>query len=58
MDTCIVYYRDDAANEIKYSVRSCVKEVRANELASYVAEDIGGGGGHVDKAGGRIAVDK
>ncbi len=54
VDTCIVYYQDN--HGIKYSVRSCIKEVKANELASYVAEDIGSGGGHMDKAGGYIPV--
>lgn len=46
VDTCIVYcMRGDGA---KLSVRSCVKETRANELAEYIC----GGGGHPQKAGG------
>lgn len=39
----------------KFSVRSCVKEVDASELASFLAADIGSGGGHIDKAGGYIS---
>ena len=39
---------------IKFSVRSCVKEINAAELANYIAENIGSGGGHFDKAGGFI----
>ena len=39
---------------VKYSVRSDTPEVRADELASYIARDLGHGGGHMDKAGGFI----
>ncbi|MCX7774001.1 MAG: DHH family phosphoesterase, partial [Clostridia bacterium] len=53
IDVCIVY--NEMANGIKYSVRSCVKEVMASELAAYLAEGIGSGGGHLDKAGGFIS---
>ena len=38
----------------KLSVRSCTKEVKANELASFITDGIGSGGGHVEKAGGYI----
>ena len=50
MDTCIVY--DIRPYGIKFSVRSCVKEVKASELAAFMAEGLGGGGGHLVKAGG------
>ena len=30
---------------IKFSVRSCIREVQASELASFLANDIGNGGG-------------
>lgn len=53
IDTCIVY--NELADGIKFSVRSCVKEVRADELAAFLAEDIGSGGGHREKAGGFIS---
>ena len=52
VDVCIAYYISH--DEIKFSVRSCVKEVHANELAEFIAKDIGGGGGHLLKAGGTI----
>lgn len=42
----------------KFSVRSCVKEVQANELAQYIAHEIGSGGGHHEKAGGFIRYKK
>ncbi len=56
VDICIAYYV--SPNEIKFSVRSCNKEVHANELAAYLADGIGGGGGHVVKAGGTIRPEK
>lgn len=52
VDVCVAYYTGD--EEIKFSVRSCTKEVHANELASYISEGVGGGGGHIYKAGGTI----
>ena len=50
--TCVVF--NEIPNGIKFSVRSCTKEVSASELAGFLAEDIGGGGGHIQKAGGFI----
>ncbi len=44
--------------EIKFSVRSCVKEVRADELAAALAQGMGGGGGHLQKAGGTIRPER
>ncbi len=52
IDVCIVYNEWPAG--YKFSVRSCVKEVHANELAGFIAEKIGSGGGHLEKAGGFI----
>jgi len=53
VDSCVVY---NILNDgIKFSVRSCIKEVRANELADFLCESIGSGGGHVEKAGGFIS---
>jgi len=37
---------------VKISVRSCIREVKASELACFIAEGYGGGGGHLIKAGG------
>ena len=56
VDVCLAYY--ESPNEIKFSVRSCIKEVHANELAAFVADGIGGGGGHIYKAGGSIRPEK
>lgn len=50
--TCVVY--SDWTEGYKFSVRSCVKEVQANELATFLADGIGSGGGHHEKAGGFI----
>lgn len=52
--TCVVF--NQVNDGYKYSVRSCVKEVNASELAAYLAEDMGSGGGHYDKAGGFISM--
>ena len=56
VNICLAYYV--SPTEIKFSVRSCVKEVHANELAAFLAEGIGGGGGHITKAGGTIRPEK
>lgn len=53
IDTCVVY--NEVNDGYKYSVRSCIKEVHANELAAYLGEGIGSGGGHNEKAGGFIS---
>ena len=52
VDVCVVYNESSAG--FKLSVRSCVKEVNASELSSFLTEKIGSGGGHIDKAGGFI----
>lgn len=52
VNSCIVYNRLPFG--IKLSVRSCIKEVKASELASYLTEGFGGGGGHMTKAGGLL----
>lgn len=53
VDMCVVY--NELNDGIKFSVRSCVKETKASDLASYLAEGIGFGGGHLEKAGGFIS---
>lgn len=55
IDTCVVYSLLPFG--VKISVRSCVKEVKASELASYLTSGFGGGGGHVIKAGGLLKKD-
>ena len=52
-DTCAVFC--EVSGGIKLSVRSCTKEVMANELAAKLCEGGGSGGGHTDKAGGFIS---
>lgn len=51
--TCVVY--TEVQEGFKLSVRSCVKEVQASELAAFLCEKIGSGGGHLEKAGGLIS---
>lgn len=51
--TCVVF--NETGDGYKISVRSCVKEVNASELAAYLTEGIGSGGGHREKAGGFIS---
>lgn len=51
--TCVVF--NEAGDGYKLSVRSCVKEVNASELAAFLTEGIGSGGGHYEKAGGFIS---
>ncbi len=52
--TCVVF--NETGDGYKFSVRSCVKEVNANELALFLAHDMGSGGGHFEKAGGFISL--
>ncbi len=54
IDTCVVY--NEINDGFKFSVRSCIKEVNANEMAVFLAEGIGSGGGHDEKAGGFISM--
>lgn len=53
IDTCVVY--NDGIDGYKLSVRSCIKEVNANEMAAFLTDGIGSGGGHLEKAGGFIS---
>ena len=50
INSCLVY--SILKFGVKISVRSCDKEVQASELAQFISEGIGSGGGHLDKAGG------
>ena len=52
VECCLVYSIHEGG--IKISVRSCVKEVKADELARYICAGVGDGGGHLVKAGGSI----
>lgn len=55
VDMCIVF--NEQKGGVKISVRSCVEEVKASELAFELCKGIGSGGGHVAKAGGFIQMD-
>ena len=55
IDICLVF--SVLPKGIKLSVRSCVKEVNASELAEEICKGIGGGGGHFVKAGGTIKLE-
>ncbi len=53
IDLCVVYNEMD--DGYKLSVRSCIRETSANELATYITREIGTGGGHYERAGGFIS---
>lgn len=53
VDHCIVYCHLNTG--YKLSVRSCTYKINASELAQYITENVGGGGGHSAKAGGFIS---
>lgn len=52
VDLCVIYC--ELPYGIKLSVRSCVRTVRASELAEFLVQGVGNGGGHAQKAGGFI----
>lgn len=53
VDFCVAFNQNPGGYKI--SVRSCTREVKANELAQAICEGMGNGGGHLTKAGGFIA---
>ncbi|MCR5120025.1 MAG: DHH family phosphoesterase [Lachnospiraceae bacterium] len=55
LESCLVY--SYLSFGVKISVRSCSKNVKASELAAYIAKGFGGGGGHLTKAGGFLQRD-
>ncbi len=52
-DCVITYMISDFG--MKLSVRSCVREIMANEIVAFLTEGIGSGGGAVDKSGGFVS---
>lgn len=56
VNVVIVY--NETSFGIKYSVRSCVSEIKAHELAIFLCHKIGNGGGHQEKAAGFISRSK
>ena len=55
IDACVVFCR--VSGGVKISVRSCVREIMANELADHLCREAGSGGGHKEKAGGFISAE-
>ena len=55
IDTCVAYNPNPGG--YKLSVRSCVAETKANELAAFLCSGVGNGGGHLKKAGGFISAE-
>ena len=55
IDVCVVYCM--LTEGVKLSIRSCVRETKANELAGFLAEGLGNGGGHIRKSGGFLEKD-
>lgn len=50
LDACVFFA--PVGGGIKISVRSCSREIMANELAAFLCDDFGSGGGNLEKAGG------
>ena len=50
IDCCVIYCLQ--AHGIKLSIRSAAREIMASEIAGFICEDAGSGGGSVEKAGG------
>lgn len=55
IDVCVVYCMQSGG--VKLSIRSCVRETKANELAAFLTEGLGNGGGHIRKSGGFLEKD-
>ncbi len=53
INLCVTY--TDVVNAYQISIRSCDRSVLANEAAIFICDGLGNGGGHIDKAGGRIS---
>jgi len=50
LNACVLFSAVNGG--IKLSVRSCCREIMANELATFLCEGCGSGGGNLEKAGG------
>jgi len=55
VNVCVVFSVQPGG--VKFSVRSCTRQVLAQELAAVLARGIGSGGGHMQKAGGFLNMD-
>lgn len=59
VDVILVSFTYTKTNDsYQISIRSCDNKILANELAASLCEGIGSGGGHAQKAGGRISIEK
>lgn len=56
VDICLVFNVNP--HGVKLSLRSCVKEVQASELAEEICKGLGSGGGHHVKAGGFLDMER
>lgn len=56
VDVNIIY--NERPDGYKISLRSCAPEIGVNDMAAFLTEDIGSGGGHYEKAGGFISKKK
>lgn len=56
VDICLVFSVNPQG--VKLSVRSCVKQVQADELAEEICKGLGSGGGHHVKAGGFLNMER
>lgn len=56
VDFCVAFCMLDGG-KAKLSIRSCVREVRADELAAFLYQGLGNGGGHSRKAGGTLSAE-
>jgi phosphoglycolate phosphatase len=54
LDCCVLHCRLPFG--IKLSIRSCCREIMADEIARYLCRDVGSGGGNIEKAGGFIQL--
>ncbi len=54
----VVAYSPLPSGDLKFSVRTTTRETKASDLAQWLADDLGSGGGHKEKAGGYIAFAK
>jgi phosphoglycolate phosphatase len=52
-DCCVVYCH--VQNGLKLSIRSTAREIMADELAAYLTQNTGSGGGNIEKAGAYLS---
>lgn len=56
VDYVVAYSK--APDNIKFSVRSITRDGKASDIAEYISSEMGSGGGHTGKAGGRLSWKK